>query len=206
MEPAISVDQLGSSLEEREEPGVPELLDVLRTVARDAGAAGWASEAVPLKRRVYRLRLNGGNAARSVILKRSEPAIAQVNRMVAERWLPALGLGDHCAPLLASASDREGQWLWQIYEDLGEDTLEREHDRPRVAAATDLIAELHVRGTGHALLPEVRSYGRDFGIAFFTANVGDAIRGLERIDGERTAQELRSLRARLLRRMYSSRW
>ena len=36
MEPAISVDQLGSSLEEREEPGVPELLDVLRTVARDA--------------------------------------------------------------------------------------------------------------------------------------------------------------------------
>ena len=201
MGPAVSIDQLRSALEEREEPGVAELLDVLGTVMGDAGAAGW-SEPIPLKRRVYRLRFNGGHGARSVILKRSEPAVAQRNRWVAERWLPALGLGDHCATLLASASEREGQWLWQIYEDLGEDTLERQHDQPRVAATTDLIAELHVRGAGHALLPEVRSYGRDFGISFFTANVGDAIRGLDRIDGERTPQELRSLRARLLRRMY----
>ena len=202
MGPEVSVDQLRSTLEEREEPGVSELLDALQTVARDAGAAGWASEPMPLKRRVYRLRLKGGHGARSVILKRSEPAIAQLNRLVAERWLPALGLGDHCAPLLAIASDREGRWFWQIYEDLGDDTLERQHDQPRVAATTDLIAELHVRGAGHALLPEVRQYGSDLGLAFFTANVGDAIRGLERLDGERTPGELRSLRDRLLRRMH----
>src|SRR5438093_7391866 len=201
MDKAVSVDQLRSALEEREEPGVSELLEALGTVARDAGAAGWMSEPMPLKRRVYRLRLKGEHGARSVIIKRSEPAIAQLNRLVAERWLPALGLGDHCAPLLAIASDREGRWFWQIYQDLGEDTLERQHDQPRVAATTDLIAELHVRGAGHALLPEVRNYGRDLGLSFFTANVGDAIRGLDRIDGERTPQELRSLRARLLRRM-----
>jgi hypothetical protein len=199
---AVSVDQIRSTLEEREEPGVSELLDVLGTVARDAGATGWASELIPLKRRVYRLRLKDGHEARSVILKRSEPPIAHLNRLVAERWLPALGLGDHCAPLLAIASDREGRWFWQIYQDLGEDTLERQHDRPRVAATTDLIAELHVRGAGHALLPEVRSYGRDLGLAFFTANVGDAIRGLERLDGERAPGELRSLRDRLLRRIH----
>src|SRR2546422_8319021 len=44
-----------------------------------------------------------GPGPRSLILKRSEPAIAHLNRLVAERWLPAIGLGDRCAPLLATA-------------------------------------------------------------------------------------------------------
>ena len=65
-----------------------------------------------------------------------------------------------------------------------------------------MIAELHGRGAGHALLPEVRQYGKDLGLAFFAANVGDAIRGLELLGGEHAPRELRSLGDRLLRRIY----
>ena len=203
MSAAASVAELRSTLEAREEPGVAELLEAMRPILPDAGAAEWASaELAPLKRRVYRLRVEGSHGARSVILKRTEPPIAHLNRLVAERWLPALRLGDHCAALIATAADRDGRWVWQIYEDLGDDTLERRSDRPRVGATTDVIAELHGRGAGHALLPEVRQYGKDLGLAFFAANVGDAIRGLELLGGEHAPRELRSLGDRLLRRMY----
>jgi hypothetical protein len=202
MSAAVGVDRLRATLEAREEVGVAELLEAVRAVVPDADAPEWAPELIPLKRRVYRLRLAERHGARSVILKRSEPSIAHVNRLVAERWLPALRLGDHCAALLATAADRQGRWFWQIYEDLGADTLELQSDRPRVAATTDLIAELHARGAGHALLPEVRQYGKDLGLAFFAANVGDAIRGLERLGGEHAPADLRSLRDRLLRRMH----
>ncbi len=203
MSAAASVDELRSTLEAREEPGVAELLEAMRPILPDTGAAEWASaELAPLKRRVYRLRVEGSHGARSVILKRTEPPIAHLNRLVAERWLPALRLGDHCAALIATAADRDGRWVWQIYEDLGDDTLERRSDRPRVGATTDVIAELHGRGAGHALLPEVRQYGKDLGLAFFAANVGDAIRGLELLGGEHAPRELRSLGDRLLRRIY----
>ena len=203
MSAAASVDELRSTLEAREEPGVAELLEAMRPILPDAGAAEWASaELAPLKRRVYRLRVEGSHGARSVILKRTEPPIAHLNRLVAERWLPALRLGDHCAALIATAADRDGRWVWQIYEDLGDDTLERRSDRPRVGATTDVIAELHGRGAGHALLPEVRQYGKVLGLAFFAANVGDAIRGLELLGGEHAPRELRSLGDRLLRRIY----
>ncbi len=202
MSAAIGVDLLRATLEAREEPGVTELLDALRTLVRDAGVDEWASELTPLKRRVYRLHLNESHGAHSVILKRSEASIAQLNRLVAERWLPALRLGDHCAALLATVADRQGRWFWQIYEDLGLDTLERQSDHARVGATTDLIAELHGRGAAHALLPEVRHHGKDLGLGFFAANVGDAIRGLERLGGEHAPGELRSLSDRLLRWMY----
>ena len=89
MSAAVSVDELRSTLEAREEPGVAELLEAVRTILPDAGAAEWASELTPLKRRVYRLRLEERHGARSVVLKRSEPPIAHLNRLVAERWLPA---------------------------------------------------------------------------------------------------------------------
>src|SRR5207237_1920727 len=105
-----------------------------------------------LNRLIYRLRVYGILEPRSINLKRTEPPIAHLNRLVAERWLPALRLGDHCAALIATAADRDGRWVWQIYEDLGDDTLERRSDRPRVGATTDVIAKLHARGAGHALL------------------------------------------------------
>jgi Ser/Thr protein kinase RdoA (MazF antagonist) len=198
----VEACDLRASLEARDEPGAAEL-----TVALEAllgrPESGWAAGLIPLKRRVYRLRLRPGYRAHSLIVKRSEPPIAQLNRMVAERWLPALGLADHCAALLATAPDREGRWFWQVYDDLGDETLARDPDRERVAATIDLIASLHVRGTGHALLPEVRQFSKDLGLAFFSANVTDAIRGLERLDCDPgSTPELQALRDRLLARLY----
>jgi nucleoside-diphosphate-sugar epimerase len=78
------------------------------------------------------------------------------DRLVVDRWLPAVGLGDRCAPLLATAAARQGRWVWQLYEDLGDETLDRCPERTRVESAVDLVAELHTRAAGHPLLPEVR--------------------------------------------------
>ena len=130
------------------------------------------------KPRVYRLHLCE-SSPRSVILKRLEPAAAQRTRLVADRWLPALGLGRCAARLLAAVADRRGDAIWHVYEDVGDETLAAHPDSDRVAAVVDLVAQLHVRAARHPLLPEARHHGRDFGIVYFTSNLRDAIRGIE---------------------------
>src|SRR5207247_2485186 len=75
-----------------------------------------------LKERVYRLEMTNG-PHRSVVVKRLEPAVAQRTRLVAERWLPALGLGDRCPRLLATAADGASASIWHAFEDLGDETL-----------------------------------------------------------------------------------
>ena len=133
-----------------------------------------------LKQRVYRLELTSGPAGhRSVVLKRLEPGVAERVRLVAERWLPALGLGDRCPRLLAVAADAAGATSWHAYEDLGDETLASDPTRERVTATVDLIAQLHTRGARHAVLPDVRRYGGALGFSYFTANVHDAIAALE---------------------------
>src|SRR5204862_7947017 len=99
--------------------------------------------------------------------------LAELNRLVAERWLPAIGLGDRCAPLLATAAERQGRWVWQIYEDLGDETLDRCPERSRVESAVALVAEWHVRAAGHPLLPEVRHHRKDLRLTFFLSNGHD---------------------------------
>jgi len=131
-----------------------------------------------LKERVYRLEMTNG-PHRSVVVKRLEPAVAQRTRLVAERWLPALGLGDRCPRLLAVAADAASGTSWHAYEDLGDETLASDPTRERVTATVDLIAQLHTRGARHAVLPDVRRYGGALGFSYFTANVHDAIAALE---------------------------
>ena len=200
---AFGGSELRASLEAHGEAGVVELIDALQAMIREGDLADRVIDLIPLKSHVYRMRL-GENGARSVILKGSEPTVAHLGRLVAERWLPALGLGDRCARLVATVPDREGRWFWQVYEDLGEEILARTADRSCVIAATDLVAELHARGRGHALLPEVRHEGKDFGLSFFISNVGDAVRGLEQLDGTtgRPPIQMEPLRDRLLERLY----
>src|SRR3989475_11541092 len=121
MNPAIDhTTELRHALERSGEPGATELLEALQALLGSAEAAGPTIALTQLKRRVYRLQLEPGPGPRSLILKRSEPAIAHLNRLVAERWLPAIGLGDRCAPLLATAAERQGRWERQIYEGLGD--------------------------------------------------------------------------------------
>jgi hypothetical protein len=70
--------------------------------------------------------------------------------------------------------------VWHLYEDLGDRTLAgSDADHRQVEAAVAVIAQLHTRSAGHALLPECRVYGGDLGISYYTSNVRDAIHSLE---------------------------
>jgi hypothetical protein len=204
MNPALELgSDLRQALEGRGEPGAAELLAALQELAGHADLGGRVIGLTQLKRRVYRLEMEPDAGRRSLVLKRCEPAIAQLSRRVVEHWLPAIGLGDHCARLLATAAERQGRWVWQVYEDLGDESLARYADRPRVEAAVDLVAELHTRAAAHPLLPEVRHYGADRGLLFFTGNVGDAVRGLEAL-GQATPlppPDALAVRDRLLHRL-----
>src|SRR6266704_2420333 len=106
--------------------------------------------------------------------------------------------------LLATAAERQGRWVWQIYEDLGDETLDRCPERSRVESAVDLVAELHIRAAEHPLLPEVRHHSKDLGLSFFMSNIADAIRGLEALPRAafQPSAKTMALRDRLLDRLY----
>lgn len=157
--------------------GVAELEGLLSELSA-AGLAERNGALRPLKPpRVYRLELVPGEF--SVVVKRLDSAVAQRARLVAERWLPALGLADGCARLLGVAAEARGDVVWHVYEDLGDDTVAARPEPDRVAAAVDLVARLHTRAAGHAVLPDARRYCADLGIGYFIANLRDAIAGLE---------------------------
>jgi len=195
--------RLGQLLEESREPGATELCELLHRMLADAAGSDEAIHVEQLKKAVYRLRIGSG-PGRALVLKRHSPAIAQTDRLVVERWLPALGLVDRCPRLLATAAQREGHWVWHIYEDLGSETLADRREPQCLESAIALIAELHTRGAGHPLLPEVRWHGRDHGVHFFTANLRDSIAALEGLAALRgnARRELTTVRPRLLERLY----
>ena len=186
------------------EPGAGELCHAFENALLNAGAGG-PVDVARLKSRVYRLSARSNGQVRSFVLKRFDPWLGRRNELVVQRWLPAISLGDRCPQLLATVADRRGQWVWHVYEDLGDGAVEPVYpDRQRVAAVVDLIAELHTRAAGHALLPECRHYCGTLGAPFFTANVRDAIAvlaGLAPPRVELTPQQS-ALRDRLLARLH----
>ena len=166
-----------------------------------------------LKAHVYRLLVrdarDGPNGQRpwSLIVKRLGPERALRNRLVLERWLPAVGLEAVGPRLLGAAAEPDGQRVWHVYGDLGHDSLDAQDPRPdpaRVATAVEAIARLHLRFTGHPLLGECRLWGGDLGIHFFTSSVRDAIYALDslRPPGVALGHEHRALRDRLLGRLH----
>jgi hypothetical protein len=191
---------LRRAIEATGEPGSAELCEVLEELLEGADPANRVSLR-RLKAQVYRLEVGG--LGRTVVAKRLEPAVAQRERLVAERWLPALGLGDWCARLLAVAADRRGENIWHVYEDLGDDTLAARPAPERVEAAVDLVAELHVRAARHPVLPDVRRFSGDRGMPYFVASVSDAIAGLEALaaSGIETPPEHAGLPHRLHERL-----
>jgi len=194
-------EQLARSLDERGEPGAAELCNALERLLDGAAASEDTIGLERLQKGVYRLRVGGGSG-RTLVLKRHTPAIAHTDRLVVERWLPALGLGDRCPRLLAAAAQREGRWVWHVYEDLRCDTLADRRERPRLEAAVDLIAQLHTRGVGHPLLPEVRWHGRDHGARLLITNLRDGIAVLEALATVRTPATFATARTRLLDRLH----
>jgi len=166
------------SLEERREPGAAEVYERVQEMLGRAESWNGAIRLERLKQAVYRVRVGDGSG-RALVLKRHTPTIAQIDRLVAERWLPALGFKDRCPQLLAAASEREGRWVWHVYEDLGHGNLATQRLPWRLEAAVDFIAELHTCAAGHPLVPEIRCRARDHGVPFFLSNFRDAIGALE---------------------------
>lgn len=196
-------EPLERSLDAWGEPGATELCELLRRMLNNGAPVEQALHLERLKRAVYRLRI-GGTPGRTLVLKRHKPGIAQTDRLLTERWLPALGLGDRCPRLLAAAAERQGFWVWHVYEDLGHEHLDTERLPWRLAAATDLIAELHTHAARHPLLPEVRWRARDHGAHFFVSSLRDAITALDALgtEGRDLPHDLLAARTRLLRRLH----
>ncbi len=205
-EPIDAYERIERSLEERQEPGATELCDLVRRLLNGAATSPQTLDLERLKTGVYRLRIGSG-PIRTLVLKCLKPAIAQTDRLVAERWLPALGLGDRCPRLLAGGAQRDGCWVWHAYEDVGDDTLRRRHEPLHLDAAVTLIAELHTRAATHPLMPEIRWRARDYGVHFFTSNLRDAIGALEALAALRrpVPPECAQARARVLERLYELR-
>ena len=188
------------------EPGWSELCDVLGHVLPE-GAHDPPIELERLKSRVYRLRVpaNGNGRSLSFVAKRYDPWLARRNELVLQKWLPALGLDDRAPRLVAAAAERHGTTVWHVYEDLGETALDPARpDSQQVGAVVDLIAELHMRGAGHAVVPECRHFCGSLGASFFVANIRDAIGVLEALappQVQATAEQ-GELRGRLLAHLY----
>lgn len=200
----VSAGELTDVLETSREPGRAELAALLRQMLDGELQAGRPVRLEQLKQEVYRLRIDDGRGpARTLVLKRLQPAVAQTDRLVAERWLPALGLGERCPRLLGAAAERSGTWVWHVYDDLGGETLAADRRPERLDAAVDLLVALHTRAAVHPLLPEIRWRARDNGAHFFTANLRDAITLLEAL-AARPAQGppgFPAVRRRLLHRL-----
>src|SRR5437016_5785746 len=200
--------ELERALEQWQEPGAANLCELLERMVGDGIGAGSerTMQLERLKQAVYRLRI-GSAPSRTLVLKRHPPAVAQADRLLVERWLPALGLGDGCPRLLAAAAERAGRWVWHVYEDLGDESLAVQRLPWRLEAAVDFIAELHTRAANHPILAEVRWRARDHGVYFFTANLRDSIATLEAlaIPPRDVPHEFARARERLLHRLYSLR-
>ena len=183
--------------------GPPALADALRDVL-GAGAKIHLRERQRLGPGVHRLRLDVDGVERSLVAKVSEPAMARRNRLVAGRWLPAVGLGEEGPPLLGGAAERRGEREWQLFDDLGDDVLdEAAPDERHVAAVVDLVARIHVAFADHPLLAECRLWGTDFGIHWYATNVRDAVRSLggARPDEPSLDAEAAAVREGLLERL-----
>jgi Ser/Thr protein kinase RdoA (MazF antagonist) len=169
-------EHLERSFGQLQEPGAAEVSALLSEMLRPGFESEPSIGLERLKEEVYRVRVGSGQ---SLVLKRLDPATAATDRLVAERWLPSFGLADRCPQIVGAAASKDGRWIWHLYEDLGHETLAVDRRPERLAAAIDVIAELHSRAASHPLLPEVRWRARDQGAHFFTANLRDAIAALE---------------------------
>src|SRR5437899_3985737 len=176
------IEGLDKALEGYDHPGLTELRSLLqRLLGRETEGRLVEQQALqPRALRVFRLRFLIDGKTRQVIVKRLRPEIARRSELVEERWLPAVGMGNHGPAFLGGVAEPGGNTVWHVYDDLGPYELDvNRFDRESVGAATKLIARLHMQFARHPLLGEVRLHGCDLGIHFYDANVRDAIYALK---------------------------
>jgi Ser/Thr protein kinase RdoA (MazF antagonist) len=174
------LEKLDNVLAGEKQPGIAELQRSIQALLGGPAVSGRLTEQQRLKQGIYRLSFEINGEIRSMVVKGMKPEIAWRNHLVIKRWLPAVGLAEHIPQLLTSASESSGIFVWQVYEDLGDEPLDKwQHNPAYVKAAVELIARLHRRFAGHPLLGECRLWGGDLGIHFYEVSVRDAIHGLE---------------------------
>src|SRR5437016_9941676 len=177
------IEGLDHLLESRGQPGLAQLRGLLRELLGGHEAEGRLIEEQTLQPRglrVFRLRFAINGHVRQVIVKRLRPEIALRGALIAERWLPAVGMRDSGPALLGSVAEPGGNCAWHVYDDLGPCELDTSRlDREKVSAAIKVIAQLHLQFARHPLLGEVRLHGCDLGVHFYDANVRDATYALE---------------------------
>lgn len=180
------------------------VVELARSAVEDGSAEARLVSQERLKLAVHRLCFEAGAGPERVIAKRLDPPTARVNRLVAERWLPAAGL-EWAAPRLRRAlPDEEAGEAWHVYDDLGGRPLDRARCDPReVEPVVELLAELHARFAVHPTLGEAREAGGELGIAFFDREVDRCAPILESIGsaGPSLSEERAELRERLLERI-----
>jgi aminoglycoside phosphotransferase len=179
-------------------------------LARRFAAAEWHEvhlervEELVASGRVYRLWFETATGPGAVVVKRHSPRWARLNRLVAERWLPAVGLNAICPAVRGAYREPGSAAVWLLYEEVPGEGIDRQHPDPaRVNAVVDLLAEVHGRFAGHALLPECLEHGDDLGIGFFGSQVARCADILGRIGsaGFRPPREQRELTDRLRGRL-----
>ncbi len=200
------IEGLDKVLEDSGLPGLPELRRLLAELLGGQSAEGTFLGYTDLKaksNKIFRLRFSVNGGLRTWVVKRVRPVIARRTELVAKRWLPAVGLSDTGPPLAGSVAESSAAYVWQVYHDLGPHELDPGHPNPEdVRAAIELIAQVHTRFAGHALLGEVRLHGGDLGMSFLESNVRDAIYALEAF---RADPQHKALVDRLLQRLYTLR-
>src|SRR6185503_16231634 len=120
------IEGLDHLLAGNHQPGLAELRQVLHELLDKDTRHGRVLEVCPLhprKRRVFSVSFGVPGRCRTVVIKRLKPVDAYRNQLVLRRWLPAVGMGDCAAALLGVAAERNGEWVWHVYEYLGEHTL-----------------------------------------------------------------------------------
>ena len=199
------IEGLGRVLEGSGLPGLPELRNLLQELLDGPSVEGKFLGHSSLKagsNRVFRLQFSLNGKICTWVVKRLRPVIARRTELVARRWLPAVGLSDLGPPLAGSVADPRTACVWHVYHDLGPHELDPGHPSPEaIRTATELIAQVHTRFAGHALLGEIRLHGGDLGIHFVKSNVRDAIYALEAL----RASPEHPIRDRLLQRLYTLR-
>ena len=131
-----------------------------------------------LTRRVYRLTLATGEPD-SVVMKRLDPASAHRDRLLVQRWLPAVGLADFGPPLLATVFDPGGDAVWSVYEGLDGHTLRSiRPDADEVVRLVEVVVSLHLRFARHPLIAEIRHQGTHLGRGGYVDYVNDSAQAL----------------------------
>jgi hypothetical protein len=182
----------------------PEVVELAGDVLGGTGESLRLVSHEPLKKSVQRLCFETRTGPASVVVKRLTAHRARANQLVAERWLPAGGLGWACPRLRGIVHEPAGPAVWHIYEDVAGSGLDCGLPDPqRVSPMVELIVALHTRFAGHALLPECRKQGGELGMDFYNSEVARSVCVLESIGslGPPLAREQAALGDRLLRRV-----